>query len=543
MPALEAMCCGAPVIAANTSSLPEVIGLEDALFDPHDVHDMANKIERVLTDSQFRQDLLDHHQIQQQQFSWDISGKKAIQAFEAVHARHTESEPSSAERLKLAYVSPLPPERSGISDYSAELLPYLSRYYDIDVIVEQGEVKNPWILELCSIVDVSKFKATAHQYDRVLYHFGNSSFHQHMFELLNEVPGVVVLHDFYLSGVLNWMSVHKYNDTNIENELFYSHGNAPFNNKGADLILDYPCNKKVLDGAKGLIFHSDHSNKLLEDWYGKHHGYVSEIITLLREPAGKNKKNEIRQQLGFPENAIITASFGLMGRTKQNIDLLEAWLASEGKDNTDCYLVFVGQNNEDGYGKQVEEAIENSGCSDRVIITGWTESEEFKHYLIAADIGVQLRTLSRGETSASVLDCMNYGLATIVNANGSMVDLDDNAVTKLEDEFQQTDLVDALNKLLRDKNERERLGRKAISVIKNRHDPEKCAYGYMNNIEDFYDKNLIRKEEIVDVNVIVNKFNEASVLLSTIYGSSSWRLTCFIRKIFYRLKLILRIKR
>lgn len=53
LPALEAMACGAPVIGANTSSLPEVIGLESALFDPFDVMQMRDKIVQALTDDAF----------------------------------------------------------------------------------------------------------------------------------------------------------------------------------------------------------------------------------------------------------------------------------------------------------------------------------------------------------------------------------------------------------------------------------------------------------------------------------------------------------
>lgn len=82
LPVLEAMRCGAPVIAANTSSLPEVVGLKEALFDPYDISAMADKIEQVLTDTAFREKLLNHASKQIKKFSWDISAKKALNAFE-----------------------------------------------------------------------------------------------------------------------------------------------------------------------------------------------------------------------------------------------------------------------------------------------------------------------------------------------------------------------------------------------------------------------------------------------------------------------------
>ena len=58
LPALEAMRCGAPVIAANSSSLPEVVGWEDALFAPRSDDAMADKMTRALTDSSFRAELV-----------------------------------------------------------------------------------------------------------------------------------------------------------------------------------------------------------------------------------------------------------------------------------------------------------------------------------------------------------------------------------------------------------------------------------------------------------------------------------------------------
>ena len=70
LPALEAMAAGAAVIAADASSLPEVVDFPEALFDPHDVTDIATHIERVLTDDAFRQRLQAHGPRQAAKFSW-----------------------------------------------------------------------------------------------------------------------------------------------------------------------------------------------------------------------------------------------------------------------------------------------------------------------------------------------------------------------------------------------------------------------------------------------------------------------------------------
>lgn len=82
LPALEAMNCGAAVIGANTTSLPEVIGHEDALFDPNSEESIAGKIMQALTDDKFRIGLSKHSLIQAKKFSWDESAKRALKFFE-----------------------------------------------------------------------------------------------------------------------------------------------------------------------------------------------------------------------------------------------------------------------------------------------------------------------------------------------------------------------------------------------------------------------------------------------------------------------------
>lgn len=84
LPALEAMACGAAVIGANSSSLPEVIGLEDALFDPFDVAAITEKIQRALVDKPFLAKLHEHGHEQTKKFSWDLTACRAISEWESL---------------------------------------------------------------------------------------------------------------------------------------------------------------------------------------------------------------------------------------------------------------------------------------------------------------------------------------------------------------------------------------------------------------------------------------------------------------------------
>jgi glycosyltransferase involved in cell wall biosynthesis len=83
LPVLEAMHFGLPLVAANTSSLPEVVGLGEALFNPHDVHAMSAAIAKVLTDESFRHLCKAHFSQRIGQFNWDKTSRRALAALKS----------------------------------------------------------------------------------------------------------------------------------------------------------------------------------------------------------------------------------------------------------------------------------------------------------------------------------------------------------------------------------------------------------------------------------------------------------------------------
>ena len=83
LPPLEAMSCGAATITSNTTSLPEVTGWDDAMFNPGDVQEISDLILKALVDDKFRKALKENAEKQASKFSWDISAEVAINAFEA----------------------------------------------------------------------------------------------------------------------------------------------------------------------------------------------------------------------------------------------------------------------------------------------------------------------------------------------------------------------------------------------------------------------------------------------------------------------------
>jgi glycosyltransferase involved in cell wall biosynthesis len=400
--------------------------------------------------------------------------------------------PAPAGRPKLAYVSPLPPVKSGIADYSAELLPELARFYDIDLVVDQDGVHDPRV-EGFPQRSPAWLRENAHLFDRVLYHFGNSHAHQHMFELIRDVPGIVVLHDFFFSGVLDNLENEGYLPQAFLHALYESHGFSGLldhaKNGRNQAIWKYPVNKGVLDAAAGVIVHSDFSRTLAADWYGAQTAAHWRTIPLLRgRPEGSigpDARDAARARLGLAPDDYVVCTFGMLGRTKLNEELLDAFLASPLARDPHCRLVFVGENDPGLYGAELVRKAGASAARERIRITGFVDAAAYADYLAAADCAVQLRTATRGETSASVLDCLLYALPTIVNAHGSTAAIDDALLVKLRDDFTVAELADALARLHGDADARTQLGQRARAHMDAEHAPARVGRMVVDAIEDF----------------------------------------------------------
>jgi glycosyltransferase involved in cell wall biosynthesis len=256
----------------------------------------------------------------------------------------------------------------------------------------------------------------------------------------------------------------------------------------ADVVWKYPCNLSVLQRAQGVIVHSEYSRHLANRWYGISEAEHWAVVPSLRPPVFEVDRVNARQALSLETEDLVVCSFGLLGPHKLNHRLLDAWLESELANSNESILVFVGENHSGEYGDQLLERIRDSGLSDRIRITGWTDTNTFNKYLAAADIGVQLRTLSRGETSRAVLDCMSRGLPTIINAHGSLTELPDYSVWKLPDEFSDAEMVHALETIWHDTKRRRELGLRAREVIAMQHSPRACAAQFAEAIEHFHDQ-------------------------------------------------------
>ncbi|NVE01878.1 glycosyltransferase, partial [Massilia sp. BJB1822] len=391
-----------------------------------------------------------------------------------------------ARKRRLAFVTPLPPERTGIADYAAQLLPALLPYFDIELVLQQSELNVAPALAALPRRSVDWFRAHAHEYEQILYQFGNSPFHSHMFDLLQAHPGVVVLHDFFLSSVLAYEQMTGGLPGIWQQALLHGHGPAALQAALADedgAKDRYPCNLAVLEGATRVIVHSAHARALAAQWYGPAAAHNWSVVPLPRSAPLQGQRGAARAALGIAADGFLVCSFGFLAPTKHSLELLQAWLASALHQDARCTLVFVGANHGGDYGAQMSAAIRAAGAGQRIRIAGWTDEADYQRYLQAADVGVQLRAISRGETSAAVLDCLNYGLPTIVNANGSMADLPADTVYRLAERFSQAELASALERLHADGAHRATLGAAGAALLQREHSPTHCAALYRDALD------------------------------------------------------------
>lgn len=127
LPALEAMSCGAPVIASNATSIPEVVGCQDALFDPTKPEAIAEKIVYALSNPEFRDFLREHGLQQAKKFSWKTCAQSVLDTLETF-----KPQPVLAKSFSLV---------TGTNEYYA-LIHTISSVPRHDVKITNGDLMN-----------------------------------------------------------------------------------------------------------------------------------------------------------------------------------------------------------------------------------------------------------------------------------------------------------------------------------------------------------------------------------------------------------------
>jgi glycosyltransferase involved in cell wall biosynthesis len=388
------------------------------------------------------------------------------------------------ELPELVIVSPFPPDRSGVADYVAQFLSQLQRNYKC-ILVRDDESAAAGVTA-CQTISSAEFLARADLHKRVIYHLGNSSHHLRALELLECVPGVVVMHDFFFCEMLQFKSMQKKSGIPAS-ALVESHGASglfAFLNNGG--ISAFPCSKFIFEQAKVVLVHSEFVSSLAKSFYGSAAFEKVIRIPFPRKVAGRcssDEKSNARRRTGFTANDFIVSSFGLGMPSKDHETIIEAWAESELGSRSNAHLLFVGEYGNAAYRVRVERFISRCGVSGNVHLVGYADPEAYDDYLKMTDVAVQLRLASRGETSAAILDCLSHGLPTLANAHGSVREVSRQALWLLDELPSSAQLSTALDCVWGDPALRQRLSDNALLYVKERHDPEATLTACIDAIE------------------------------------------------------------
>jgi hypothetical protein len=191
----------------------------------------------------------------------------------------------------------------------------------VDVIVDREFIEDAWITDNCGVYTPEYLITNSELYERVIYHFGNSYFHSYMYALLERVPGVVVLHNFYLGDLAYHMHIHEGRAFGL-NERFISLVAIGQSLKVLITQMIYLLRFDVFEKSKSVVVHSAFAKMLARKYYSNIESSACHVIPLLRQPAYLADKTEVRKSLGLKSGDFVVCSFGFIGRNKLNIRLI-----------------------------------------------------------------------------------------------------------------------------------------------------------------------------------------------------------------------------
>ena len=385
---------------------------------------------------------------------------------------------NSSSKLQLAIFTPLPPQRSGISDYSRELLPFLAELAEITLFVDNPDLVLDEIKASYVIRPYSDYATTHQQFDIPLYHLGNSSLHKSIYKTFTQFPGLVVLHDYVLhhffSDQTAWSDLSRY-----QRELGYNEGIAGTNLGWQTIFAGIdpnpyarPLNGRVLNLSLGLIAHSQFViNKIQQHNPNLPTAKIPQLMPLQK---GKSKK----EALPFPEDAIIFASIGLITPSKQIEFALRAF-AQIAATNSHVYYLLVGDVSAD---LDLDHLLNTLQIKDRVFYVGYADNlQSFVDWITTTDIIVNLRYPTTGETSATALRAMATGKPIIVFNHGWYAEIAQDACVQLPILDEQA-LLQSMEKLATSLTLREQIGKRALEYIETICHPKHVAQNYVDFI-------------------------------------------------------------
>lgn len=390
--------------------------------------------------------------------------------------------------LLLDYVSPLPPVRSGIADYSADLLPHLAARTDVRLIRLAGLPVAP---EVEARYAIAPPEALGEGGRLPLYQMGNNRWHAGVEQLAETVPGVLTLHDVFLHHLLLDLTMGKETREGYQEyvaRLTRDHGwvgeaaavAKRWGAWGDAPVFALPAHRSLLRKQRGVLVHSRWAAELLaEEDPAIRVRAVPMGIPLPPRPS-REAGLALRRRLGLPEDVPVLGSFGFQTPIKRTAAVIRA-LAAPGLERVRLLVVGEAPPSVD-----LGAVAADAGVADRVHVMGFLPYEDFEAAIAAVDLCVNLRYPTAGETSASLLRVFALGCPAVVSDFAQFAELPDEIALKVPlGEEEPAALPARLADLLAAPERLRAMGEAAREHVRREHDPQAAAEAVIEGCSAF----------------------------------------------------------
>lgn len=346
--------------------------------------------------------------------------------------------------MKVAFVTPWPPQPTGIGDYSFDLISELVKY-DLDISVYTDCEKPIQLSGIDIYHPENRNLDELNTYDLIIFQMGNNiHFHLYMFDLIKKYGGVVHLHDMvlhHLMGWLTWMQrdvasylalIEKWYGEYVSllcEELLKKQA-MPWD---LEVVTDLPLFEETLQYADACIVNSNFAENKISKAFPNLNIYNNILV--------QKDMNIVEKK--YSDN--ISLNIGIFGEVEpyKAIDVILESLSNFKNYNLSWSAHIVGTISEKC--KHIHVLPCKLGISENTFFYGRLEDSEFKNKMAEMDLIISLRYPTMGETSAVVTRAMQMGIPVIVSDSGWYKELPD-FVDKVPSKNMKKELTEILKK-------------------------------------------------------------------------------------------------
>jgi len=386
--------------------------------------------------------------------------------------------------LRIDFVSPLRPVRSGIADYAVELLPGLAarpEVGEVRVVRLAGQPVDEGVAARWRPVEAGE---TGRDGRLPLYQMGNNRHHEGVLELARERPGVLTLHDLVLHHLLVERTLSRGVFQPYAEALERDHGwvgravatTRRWGGYSDAGLFALPAHRDLLRRQRGVLVHGRWAAGVLaEEDPELAVRAVPMGIPLPPEAgppalAGGDAAAAARAELGLPADRPVVGSFGFQTPIKRTAAAVRALARPE---LAGAWLLVVGEVSPE---VDLEGEARRAGVADRVRVTGFVDGPTFGRALAACDLALNLRYPTAGETSASLLRLLAAGRGAVVSDYAQFADLPAGAAVRVPlGDGEAESLAATVAGLLADPARLAAMGEAARRHVAREHAPERAA--------------------------------------------------------------------